>query len=97
MKDHRLATQDIKATDKQNDATAIMENLIKFLITKAEDKEGKVIEIGMPPINFDNFLDFQEYFELMNALNESEIILNMKKKADIQEVETKSNPSSSTS
>lgn len=97
MRDHRLSTQDLKAQDKQNDAAAVMENLLKFLITKAKDKDGKPIDIGTPPINFDNLLDFQEYFELMSALNESEIIVDMKKKAKVEEVETQSQPSSSTS
>lgn len=97
MKDHRLATQDLQGQGKEVTAQNSTENLIRFLITKAEDKDGQVLEIGDPPINLDNFIDFQEYFELMDAVNNSGVILDLKKKAEIEEIkrEEKKPPSSS--
>ena len=83
MKDHRISMKEMPSSSNPNPNQAL-EVLIRFLIEKVTDKDGNDIEIGNPPVNFDNFLEYQEYMEMMICLNDQDVICDPKKKPQVE-------------
>ena len=81
MKDHRLSMKELSS---DSNPAQVVEHLVRFLVSKVIDKDGNDVEIGNPPVNLDNLLEYQEYIELMKCVNEEDIICDPKKKPTVE-------------
>ena len=94
MQDQRIATQEIEMQGVKKNP---FEQLLKYIIVKAQSATGVHIEVGQPPVDLDKILgnSLQEYMELLQKLDNSDIIFDLKKKADleVEEVVESSSPS----
>ena len=93
MQDKRVSAQDLENNKQSATGERVLENLLRFIIVEAYDKDNKKIDIGHPPVNVDKLLDLQQYHELLDALGEHNLIVDTKKKAKVEKVPT---PSSTT-
>ena len=85
MKDHRIATQQVKMKGEAPTPMDTLEEMLSLLIVKVDHKNSNgPIEVT-PPYKFDQ-LDYEEFIELMSAVNEESIIIDLKKKATVEKV-----------
>ena len=62
-----------------------LEEMLSLLIVKVDDGKGDgPVEVN-PPYKFDTLL-YDEFIELMRAVNEESIIIDIKKKAKVEKV-----------
>ena len=80
MSDFRIASKE--ASDNPQ---LLTDEILKLIIEKIIEK-GQSLDIGIKPIKLDNFLNMQEYLELVQACNEQGVIADLKKTAKVEKV-----------